>query len=187
MEDSLVINNIDELLNLPRDTFVHAAYLLIFGRDADQEGAEFYVDRMRLGNDRASILRDLCKSDEATRNRTHLSHLQQEIYSYAQQDLKMAKGLFRKISSNQKIIMNLAQQNEVLINLVNKIDSLAQMMQSKLIGIESEISNIKTRLSSIAQPNCRENPAVESLLENYDNFLRLPARSQRILIEAIVK
>jgi hypothetical protein len=59
---------LDELISLPGDDFVRAAYLTILGRALDEEGQGHYRRRLRQGFSKAAVLDDLIRSKEAKRS-----------------------------------------------------------------------------------------------------------------------
>jgi hypothetical protein len=56
----------DELMSLPAEPFVQAAYQAILGRDADPAGLRHYLRRLQKGSGRAAVLADLAGSREQT-------------------------------------------------------------------------------------------------------------------------
>ena len=56
---------LDDLLQCHDRQFVESAYRLILGRNADTEGLQFYLTRLRSGIKKLEIVSELSKSDEA--------------------------------------------------------------------------------------------------------------------------
>lgn len=59
--------SIETLLDLPDEEFVQAAYLLVLGRHPDPSGLAHYSRLVRDGAEKAAILVELARSDEAYR------------------------------------------------------------------------------------------------------------------------
>ncbi len=62
---------LDELLVLPADAFISAAYSTILGRNADPMGVKYYLKRLADGYGRTSVLADLVNSKEGQARRTY--------------------------------------------------------------------------------------------------------------------
>lgn len=62
---------LDELLALPTEAFVHAAYKVLLGRRGDESGVQHYVAQLMGGAGRNSILRVLANSAEGRRRASH--------------------------------------------------------------------------------------------------------------------
>ncbi len=58
------VGHANELLELEGAAFIKAAYLALLGREVDMEGGQLYLQRMRDGWSRMSIVRSLCMSEE---------------------------------------------------------------------------------------------------------------------------
>ena len=59
---------LDELIALPGDDFLRAAYRMILGRELDEEGQGHYRRRLKQGFSKAAVLNDLIRSKEAKRS-----------------------------------------------------------------------------------------------------------------------
>lgn len=55
---------LDELLKLNGQAFIEKAYQIILNREADIEGIRYYVNRLRLGFSKNSLIYQLCMSSE---------------------------------------------------------------------------------------------------------------------------
>lgn len=62
--DKARVTDLGELLALPDDRFVQAAYVTVLGRDADPDGGRHYSQRLRQGESRLRVLADLRWSAE---------------------------------------------------------------------------------------------------------------------------
>jgi len=71
----------DELLALPEEPFIRAAYRTFLGRDADESGLRHYLERLLRGDSRASIISALATSPEAN------THLSQQVLTQLPDDL----------------------------------------------------------------------------------------------------
>lgn len=56
------------LLNLPEEEFIDSIYIRILGRNADADGMQHYLARLRNHDDRLKILRSIGASEEARRH-----------------------------------------------------------------------------------------------------------------------
>ena len=63
-EPSTHVADINDLLNLDGVAFIKAAYVALLGRSVDIEGGNFYLQRLRDGWSRMSIVKNLCMSKE---------------------------------------------------------------------------------------------------------------------------
>ncbi|WP_080401692.1 DUF4214 domain-containing protein [Burkholderia cenocepacia] len=70
---------LDELLGLDDEAFILAAYRTVLGREADQEGHEYYLRRIRNGIGKLHILGQLRNSKEARARSIDLSGLDRAI------------------------------------------------------------------------------------------------------------
>jgi hypothetical protein len=68
-----------QLLELDDQWFVHCAYWTLLGREPDPGGLVHYVQRLRAGEAKSEILRNLCSSDEYQKRRTPLPGLEEVL------------------------------------------------------------------------------------------------------------
>ena len=61
----MALSSIDEILSLYDRPFIAAAYLALLGREIDNDGGRFYLDRLRSGVSREQVLWELIQSPEA--------------------------------------------------------------------------------------------------------------------------
>ena len=60
-------------------SFVNAAYLAILRREADPDGATFYLQQVRSGVSKAKVLDQILRSDEANKHRTVIHGLRSHL------------------------------------------------------------------------------------------------------------
>ena len=60
--------NLHELLSLEDKSFMEAVYQILLGREIDESGLEFYINRLNTGYGKSSIIYDLAESKEAKIN-----------------------------------------------------------------------------------------------------------------------
>jgi glycosyltransferase involved in cell wall biosynthesis len=59
------IKNVDELLGLDGESFVCASYQALLGRHPDPQGLAYYLNRLKMGSNKLSVLCQMSKSTEA--------------------------------------------------------------------------------------------------------------------------
>jgi hypothetical protein len=76
------IAHVNDLLQLHGRAFVRATYVALLGRDADADGLARYVDVLRGGASRSSVLEAIAQSEEARARATELPGLRSFLDAY---------------------------------------------------------------------------------------------------------
>ncbi|AQQ48825.1 hypothetical protein A8F66_02555 [Burkholderia cenocepacia] len=111
----------DELLGLDDEAFILAAYRTVLGREADQEGHEYYLRRIRNGIGKLHILGQLRNSKEARARSIDLSGLDRAI---------RATKLKRIFSFTAPWTRHRNDQDRKLNELENSLHALARVAAS---------------------------------------------------------
>jgi len=77
------VAHVNELLELDGVAFIKAAYIALLGREVDSEGGQVYLQRLRDGWSRMSIVKNLCTSEEGKTFGSRLPGLSVALSRYA--------------------------------------------------------------------------------------------------------
>lgn len=88
------VSNVDELLALEDEEFIEYAYQLILNRSADHSGLAYYLDQLRTGTEKTTILGILCHSAEGQPNAHLFSGYKKEMLKRRLSKLPVAGRIF---------------------------------------------------------------------------------------------
>jgi FkbM family methyltransferase len=132
------VHTVDELLQLHDLDFIDQAYACVLGRPADEKGRAHYVNRLRTGGDRRSVLADLFRSREARGPHPQLPGLVHAVRSFDRS---------RKL---QRLIgWCTPSQNQDLRALVNQLGRLEARIEGRINNLEENIQDFSNRIQTI--------------------------------------
>lgn len=88
------VESLDELLSLHGETFVRAAYMLLFKREPDPQGLARYLEILRAGHSNMHVLKALYEAPEAREKGSKLPGLKTAIKNYDKAQLRSWKGWY---------------------------------------------------------------------------------------------
>lgn len=116
--------NLDALLSLSGEAFVRAAYRAALGREADDGGLRHYVQRLRAGDGKTSVIRDLLNSKEAQASNSQANTFREELRALLREEKARSAwwGWWRR---GERIERRMAGLEARLDDLLNEIRLLA--------------------------------------------------------------
>jgi GT2 family glycosyltransferase len=162
------ISSLDDLLGLFDKNFIHAAYVHILGRAPDSEGFGYYLNRLRRGDDKISLLHQLYNSPEATRSKRPV---QLSGFDKAMRKENIRKNYFARVvlnrlpfnRTNQKINAfenNLSatvdRQGNSLDHISNKLNTISKLIDQQSQRI-TDLGALKPTFSISNGPLVKDN------------------------------
>ena len=83
LTDIPIASTIDELMAYQGEQFVMCAYQTILGRETDPTGMDYYLNRLRAGYSKISILKQLLSSSEAQEREITISGLRSAVWRHS--------------------------------------------------------------------------------------------------------
>ncbi len=156
-----VQKSINDIIGLPARDFVDLMYVLLLGRDADEVGRNYYVNKVLSGFSRTKIIYGLTKSVEWKENGKSVAGLDEII---REEKIKSIPVFGRLLSNLFCWQTNSAAEVQVRI-LGNKIDDLslgvAKDMKSLKKGIEEDLKSFEKRLCELSLKKSQLDTSIE--------------------------
>lgn len=90
------VSHVNELMGLPVDQFLKAAYVAVLGREVDPEGFALYSDLLRQGWSRSYVLCELLASDEGRQLSVALPGLKGLARRYRKAQARSLRGWYHR-------------------------------------------------------------------------------------------
>jgi len=135
------IADVDTLLALHDERFVRQAYLLVLGREADDDGLRNYLAQVRRGVDKAGIVAELALSGEGRKAPRRLAGLD----ALAHNPARAAPGRLRRLLE-RLVKPGLAATEMQLRALDNRLAVMADAQEQALAQLRDELRVLSNRL-----------------------------------------
>ena len=130
--------SIDELLALHDESFVRMAYVTLLGRPPDNEGHDFYVQRVRSGVSKLVIVKEMALSDEGKKKKVKLAGLDEAVRNW-----RAAPPRFLDRVVHRLVGHSLEPAEAASRRLENALYRLNGEQQARLTGLESGLSSLR--------------------------------------------
>ncbi|WP_429565511.1 FkbM family methyltransferase [Paraburkholderia sp. MM6662-R1] len=184
-------STLSELLALHDRQFVLCAYQTLLGRSPDPEGLSYYVGRLRAGNSKIGLLKQLRLSSEGQAHAAKLPGLDAAIRRQKKGQIPLVGRLFRLlggVESNHPTQRKLRVIENQLFALSHQSDCRFNQMEAALTGLHQLV--IEQSQAVIADP-CRPPPAIPDTAVSVavvhpsesDNLKRLSPRARSVYFQ----
>lgn len=155
------ISSLDDLLGLFDKDFIHAAYIHILGRAPDSDGFGYYLNRLRRGDDKISLLHQLYNSPEATRSKrpVQLAGFNQAMRKENIRKNFFARAVLNRLPFNRinhkinafenNLFATADRQRNLLDHLGNKLNIINRLIEQQ----SQKINDLGALKSTFSIPN----------------------------------
>lgn len=141
----ILIRHVDELLQRHDRDFIVAAYNALLGRDPDEAGLAFYVQRVRAGHDRVLVLAELGRSEEARLHAAQIDGLPELLARHDAERRRLLRSLRRDTTPQ-----------------LNRIENLLARVQAEVGGLAPALQAWADAGGSGVRPAARSAPAART-------------------------
>jgi FkbM family methyltransferase len=163
-DDMGPIQHVNQLFGLRDAAFVAAAYTVLLGRAPDQQGHDYYLNRLRTERDRAQIIYELATSDEAKGRRYNLPGLDSLILSKRPSKTSVRNWIRRMVGIDTAAI----RFEEMITHFREECYERDRQAEGRLTASLSSFSEALNR--SIEQMNLRHEAMTAALAKITDRL-----------------
>lgn len=173
---------LNTLLAQQDQIFIANAYQILLGREPDPEGLNYYLSRLRLGNSKIKVLKQIRFSNEGKIHSVEIPGLDICIRNYQRSNLPLIGWFFKKLYrlgppatadffSHGELNVN-AELNTRLIQLELMLTGLHQLISQQSQSIVIDLGGTPNKCINVAAQNLH--------LKNLDELKHLSPRARDI-------
>ncbi len=178
-----IASTIDELMSYQGDWFVECAYQTILGRATDPQGMDYYLNRLRAGYSKVSVLKQLLASSEAKELKVELPGLRSTIWRHSLAQYPVA-GWVLGIPNLPQVEAPIRRLKLKELPVIGSILSITKYTDSdnysarKARGLEFRLNQIETGLNGKTNGNQIVKKVLSSEVTNQLSFYAQEIYSQ---------
>jgi lipopolysaccharide biosynthesis protein len=138
----VLVRSIDDLLALEDETFILHAYRFILAREADKEGMEYYLGRLRKGIEKIEIITQLRISSEGKRITEPLSGMDEVIKYHQRKKIPFIGHLLSWLDAKDQQATQFNIIENKMSRLKNGMDAIEKSTTEQIQSLRSEIYSL---------------------------------------------